>query len=132
MREAEKNDTKKVHVSLEDQAEEDITNGLEHIATAFEEGKEWNTLPLHQSFREFSDWVFGPDGIKSLEYIIAGDLSHGNRYSKNNGLICRSVGGERRYRVISQESGGPEWWDIKNRFGSALEACPVENIVLEY
>jgi hypothetical protein len=132
MREAERNDAKKTDVSLEDRAEGDTRNGLEYIATALEERKEWKTPPLHQSFRDFADWVFGQEGIKSLQYIVTGDLSHGNRYCKNNSLICRSVGEGRKYRVISQGIGGPEWWDVKSRFGSALEACPVENITLEY
>ncbi|KAH6952947.1 hypothetical protein DER45DRAFT_617320 [Fusarium avenaceum] len=132
IREAERHDTTKVDVILGDQEEGDRTNGPEYIATALEERKEWKTPPLHQSFRDFADWVFGQEGIKSLDYIITGDLSHGNRYCKNNFLICRSVGGGRRYRVISQGIGGPEWWDVESRFGGALEACPVENIVLEY
>lgn len=132
IREAEGHDTKKVDVILGDQEEGDITDDPEYIATALGERKEWKTPLLHQSFRDFAAWVFGQEGIKSLEYIISGDLSHGNRYCKNNFLICRSVGEGGRYRVVSQGIGGPEWWDVKSRFGSALEACPVENIALEY
>ncbi|KAH7211202.1 hypothetical protein BKA60DRAFT_494823 [Fusarium oxysporum] len=125
-------DTKKTSNSLNDDAEEDVYLSLEELATAVRERREWKTPPLQQSFREFANWAFGSNGIKSLEYIVAGDLSHGNRYSANNALVCRVVGGERRYRVISQERGGPEWRDVKSRYGSALEACPVENIVPEY
>ncbi|KAL6915512.1 hypothetical protein FSST1_007007 [Fusarium sambucinum] len=110
---------------LDTQLQEDIAIGLR-------ERREWKTPPLLQSFRVFADWVFGPEGVKSLDYIVAGDLSHGNRYSDSNALICRSTEGVRRYRVISQKTGGEEWVDVKSRFGRALEACPVENIVPEY
>ncbi|ENH75910.1 hypothetical protein FOC1_g10003052 [Fusarium oxysporum f. sp. cubense race 1] len=125
-------DTTKSSNSLNDDAEEDVYLSLEELATAVRERREWKTPPLQQSFREFAKWAFGSNGIKSLEYIVAGDLSHWSRYSANNALICRVVGGERRYRVISQERGGPEWRDVNSRYGSALEASPVENIVPEY
>ncbi|KAF5573231.1 hypothetical protein FPANT_12500 [Fusarium pseudoanthophilum] len=125
-------DTRKASNSLNADAEEPVRLSLEEIATAVRERREWGTPPLQQSFRDFANWVFGPGGIKSLEYIVTGDLSHGSRYAASNALICRAVGGERRYRVISQERGGPEWRDVKSRFGRALAACPVENIVPEY
>ena len=60
---------------------------------------------------------------------MAGDLSHGNRYAENNVLVCREGSG---YRVIGQTHGGEEWRDVMRRFGRALGACPVENIVPEY
>ncbi|KAF5566192.1 hypothetical protein FNAPI_1309 [Fusarium napiforme] len=125
-------DTTKADNSLNTHAEEPVRLSLEELATAVRERREWGAPPLQQSFRDFANWVFGPNGIKSLEYVVTGDLSHGNRYAANNALICRAVGGERRYRVISQERGGPEWRGVKSRFGSALAACPVENIVPEY
>ncbi|PNP59676.1 hypothetical protein FNYG_14886 [Fusarium nygamai] len=125
-------DTTKAGNSLNDDAEGHVRPSLEELATAVRERREWGTPPLQQSFRDFANWVFGPSGIESLEYIVTGDLSHGNRYAANNALICGAVGGERRYRVISQERGGPEWRDVKGRFGSALAACPAENIVAEY
>ncbi|KAF9781044.1 hypothetical protein IL306_014524 [Fusarium sp. DS 682] len=126
------NDTTKADNSINEEFEDSTSLNLQEIATAVKERTEWKTPPLQQSFRNFADWAFGPEGITSLEYIVAGDLSHGKRYSEDNALICRADVGERRYRAISQESGGPEWQDIKSRFGSALEACPVENIVPEY
>jgi hypothetical protein len=126
------NDTTRSDNSLETQSKEDITEGLQDIFTAIGEMREWKTPPLQQSFRVFADWVFGPEGISSLEYIVAGDLSHGSRYFESNALICRCPGEGRRYRVISQKSGGEEWRDVRSRFGRALEACPVENIVPEY
>ncbi|KAF4969838.1 hypothetical protein FSARC_2996 [Fusarium sarcochroum] len=104
----------------------------EEITIAIKERKDWKTPPLQHHFRVFADWVFGPEGIRSLEYIAVGDLSRGNRYEKDNALVCRAVEGESRFRVISQRSGGLEWRDIKSRFGNALEACPVENLVPEY
>ncbi|KAF5717576.1 hypothetical protein FMUND_5669 [Fusarium mundagurra] len=125
-------DTTKADSSLNADAEEPVRLSLEELAAAVRERREWGTPPLQQSFRDFANWVFGPEGIQSLEYIVAGDFSHGNRYSASNALICRAVGAERRYRVISDGSGGPEWRDVKSRFGSALAACPVENIVPEY
>ncbi|PTD06571.1 hypothetical protein FCULG_00007181 [Fusarium culmorum] len=117
---------------LEFQSNDKISITLRCISVAIRERREWKTPPLRQSSRDFADWVFGPDGIMSLEYIVAGDLSHGSRYSKCNALICRSAERGRRYRVISQKTGGEEWIDVKSRFGRALEACPVENTVPEY
>ncbi|KAF5970524.1 hypothetical protein FCOIX_10361 [Fusarium coicis] len=125
-------DTTRAGNSLNADAEGNVRLSLEELATAVRERREWGTPPLQQSFRDFASWVFGPNGIQSLEYIVTGDLSHGNRYAANNALICGAVGGEKRFRVISQERGGPEWRDVKSRFGSALAACPVENIVPEY
>ncbi|KAF4957892.1 hypothetical protein FGADI_2721 [Fusarium gaditjirri] len=125
-------DTTKAGSSFNTDAEEHVRVSLEELTTALRERREWKTPPLQQSFRDFANWVFGPAGVGSLEYIVAGDLSHGNRYAANNALVCRVVGAERRYRVVSQELGGPEWRDAKGRFGSALAACPVENIVPEY
>ncbi|KAF4453649.1 hypothetical protein F53441_3658 [Fusarium austroafricanum] len=103
------NDTLKADRNLDDQAKEDVTVDLIEITTAVKERKDWKTPPLQQSFRDFANWIFGPEGIKSLE-----------------------ARGERRYRAVRQRCGGPEWLDVKSRFGSALEACPVENIVPEY
>ncbi|EKJ68981.1 hypothetical protein FPSE_10825 [Fusarium pseudograminearum CS3096] len=117
---------------LDSQSKDEIKISLQYISVAIREREEWKTPPLRQSSRDFADWVFGPDGITSLEYIVAGDLSHGSRYSERNALICRSAEWGRRYRVISQKTGGEEWVDVKTRFGRALEACPVENIVPEY
>ncbi|KAH6994617.1 hypothetical protein EDB82DRAFT_576033 [Fusarium venenatum] len=108
------------------------TKTQEEISIGLRERTEWKTPPLQQPFRVFADWVFSPEGIKSLEYIVAGDFSHGDRYSESNALIFRSTEGGRRYRVVSQKTGGGEWIDVKSRFGRALEACPVENIVPEY
>ncbi|KAH7159137.1 hypothetical protein DER46DRAFT_637777 [Fusarium sp. MPI-SDFR-AT-0072] len=124
--------TTKADNSINGDAEDHVHLSLEELATAVKERREWKTPPLQQSFRDFANWVFGPEGVRSLEYIVTGDLSRGKRYSDNNALICRAVGGEGRYRVISQERGGMEWRDVQSRFGSALEVCPVENIVPEY
>ncbi|RGP64306.1 hypothetical protein FSPOR_8126 [Fusarium sporotrichioides] len=74
-----------------EQKEEEVPVSLRDISTAIRERKEWKTPPLQQSFRDFAYWVFGPEGIVSLEYIIAGDLSHGSRYSESNALIFRSA-----------------------------------------
>ncbi|RGP81013.1 hypothetical protein FLONG3_802 [Fusarium longipes] len=126
------NDTTRSDNSLDFQSKQDIAEGLEDILVAMKERREWKTPPLKRSFRHFVDWAFGPTGIASLEYIVAGDLSHRSRYSESNALICRSVGGGMRYRVIKQQNAGEEWRDVKSRFGMALEACPVENTVPEY
>ncbi|KAF5645890.1 uncharacterized protein FTJAE_2320 [Fusarium tjaetaba] len=71
-------DTTKAGNSFNADAEENVRLSLEELATAVRERREWGTPPLQQNFRDFANWVFGPDGIKSLEYIVAGDLSHGN------------------------------------------------------
>ncbi|KAG5804947.1 hypothetical protein H9Q74_010403 [Fusarium xylarioides] len=109
-------DTTKAGNSLNDNAEETVRLSLEELATAVRERREWGTPPLQQSFRDFANWVFGSDGIESLEYIVTGDLSHGNRYAANNAL----------------GSEGSEWRDVKSRYGRAMAACAVENIVPEY
>jgi len=91
--------------------------------------KQGRIPPLQQYFRLFADWIFSPEGIISLEYIVAGDLSHGSRYAENNVLVCRQGRG---YRVIGQKDGGEEWRDVQRRFRRALGVCPVENIIPEY
>ncbi|KAF5583559.1 hypothetical protein FPCIR_8973 [Fusarium pseudocircinatum] len=77
-------DTTKAFNSLTADAEEHVRLSLEELATAVRERKEWGTQPLQQSFRDFANWVFGPDGIDTLEYIVTGDLSHGTLSGLND------------------------------------------------
>ncbi|KAL4732748.1 hypothetical protein ACLX1H_001767 [Fusarium chlamydosporum] len=50
-------------------SEHDITKGLQDMSTVIEEKQDLNTLSLQQSFRDFADWIYGPEGITSLQYI---------------------------------------------------------------
>ncbi|KAF5692058.1 hypothetical protein FDENT_3078 [Fusarium denticulatum] len=76
-------DTTKAGNSPSGDAEENVRPSLEELATAVRERREWGTPPLQQSFRDFVNWVFGPDGIESLNYIVTGDLSHGSSLNDN-------------------------------------------------
>ncbi|KAF5564826.1 hypothetical protein FPHYL_4525 [Fusarium phyllophilum] len=79
-------DTTKAGNSLNDDAEETVRLSLEELATAVRERREWGTPPLQQNFRDFANWVFGPEGIQSLEYIVA-------EQQEGRGDIVLSVGG---------------------------------------
>ncbi|KAF4340759.1 hypothetical protein FBEOM_5320 [Fusarium beomiforme] len=106
------NDTKNEHESLDTEDEGNPSLKIQESTTAVNERTEWKQRLLQQSFRNFVDWAFSPEGIRSLEYIAAGDFSHRNRYSEHDVLICRATT-ETNYLVIGQESDGPEWRDIK-------------------
>lgn len=95
---------------------------------------EYDTLEdaLQDSFRALLNWVFGPDGIASLELVAFGDFGQGrNNLYLHNLFVCRTKGdadnGGLPYRVFDarDREHEHEWAAIVRPHWSFLGACPV-------
>jgi hypothetical protein len=79
---------------------------------------------------EFADWVFGKDGIKSLEVLAIGDFSHHGRFRANNSLLCRCKQDTRdqtaAFRPVVETD--ISLCSFIHRNMDFLTACPVEPI----
>lgn len=85
---------------------------------------------LRPEFRRFAEWVFGPQGVGSLQLIVVGDLAYGDRAPRHNLIIRRSItdGGISDFRVISHDNLVGEL-EVLGEYRDALEACPVEPLL---
>ncbi|CAI6088010.1 unnamed protein product [Clonostachys chloroleuca] len=82
---------------------------------------------LKGEFRDFAEWVFGPDGIHSLKTLVFGDLSHishTRRFSRDQVVLVRdeSESGSRNFKMVDRD----EAVFMFNLGGclDAIEACP--------
>lgn len=82
---------------------------------------------LKGEFRDFAEWVFGPDGIHSLKTLVFGDLSHishTRRFSRDQVVLVRdeSESGRRNFKMVDRD----EAVFMFNLGGclDAIEACP--------
>lgn len=82
---------------------------------------------LRDEFRRFVEWVFGPQGLASLQIVAFGDFAYGGRAAQNNLLFCRSTDGRSNFRLLSES--GTEWEEVLDEYRNALEACPVEPLL---
>lgn len=82
------------------------------------------SLVLTQPFREFAQWVFGPQGLPSLQVLAYGDFSPEGRPIRANFLLGRSKEGalDEGYRKITSNERLHK--DILNKYGNALASCP--------
>lgn len=85
-----------------------------------------------EDFEDFSQWVFGPNGIPSLRLLAFGDFYCEPRYAGYNHLLCRRTQSNqtpvqdvppRYFRSI--EDDDKELWDLIDGYMDALKACPV-------
>lgn len=79
---------------------------------------------LRDELRLFAEWVFGPQGIASLQVVVFGDFAHGGRKSSHNLLLRRSTQGRSTFRVYG--GSDPELKRVQAEYREVLEACPVE------
>ncbi|RFU79798.1 aaa family atpase [Trichoderma arundinaceum] len=86
-----------------------------------------SSLSLRDEFGQFADWVFGPEGIPSLQSVVFGDFAHGGRVTLHNLLCHRCVDGGSNYRLIGDY--GPEWIEVRDEYRYAMEACPAEPLL---
>jgi hypothetical protein len=84
---------------------------------------------LTKEFRRFLNWVFGPEGIASLQFVIFGDFAYGGRVTRipNNLRYCRCIDGTNTYRFVGEHER--EWIEIRDAYRDAIEACPVEPLL---
>ncbi|KAF5698704.1 AAA family ATPase [Fusarium mundagurra] len=80
--------------------------------------------PLQPEFRQFLEWIFGPQGIASLDIVAFGDFAHGGRESTYNLLLSRSTDATSNFRVLDKYRRECE--EVRDKYRDALEACPVE------
>jgi hypothetical protein len=79
---------------------------------------------LKNKFCRFAEWVFGPQGIASLQVVVFGDFAHGGRMPSQNLLLCRSRQGRSKFRVLG--GSDPELKRVQAEYRKVLEACPVQ------
>ncbi|KAF9887780.1 hypothetical protein FE257_009586 [Aspergillus nanangensis] len=68
-------------------------------------------------FNEFAQWVFGPQGVPSLQILVYGDWSNHGRYKETRLIFCRDVasshtaaGGKKNYRSLN--ASDESLWDL--------------------
>lgn len=86
-------------------------------------------LGFRDKFYQFLKWVFGPDGISSLQIVLFGDFAYGGRIGQKNVLLCRDPGSDNHFRVTNAVDA--EWIEVRNGYRSAIEASPTEPILGE-
>ncbi|KAH6845437.1 hypothetical protein B0I37DRAFT_380127 [Chaetomium sp. MPI-CAGE-AT-0009] len=78
-------------------------------------------LRLH--FRQFAEWVFGPQGVGSLQFLVQGDYSYGGRKLDNRLILCRDAAAGRKsnFRILARRETDVAHLD---KYRAALRACP--------
>lgn len=123
---------------------------LEHYpywANANEKGEEifdlsFKGLPeerlywLGDPFKNLAQWVFGPNGIRSLRLLAYGDFSGGGLYKPSTLLLCRrdeSLGSHHAAQHFHFREVRPgedtELWELYEREKHVLEACPRDSLL---
>jgi hypothetical protein len=82
---------------------------------------------LRSEFLSFAEWVFGAQGIRSLDVIIHGDFSHGNYKGQNNLMLLRNGDGETGFNLLA--ASDRRWRDVLHRHRDVLEACPADSLL---
>ncbi|PNP60807.1 hypothetical protein FNYG_14427 [Fusarium nygamai] len=102
----------------------DVTFGPNAVEVAADNNGGCLWPPLQHKFRQFLEWVFGPQGIASLDIVAFGDFAHGGRESTYNLLLSRSTNATSNFRLLDRY--GRDWEEVRYKYGDAMEACPVE------
>ncbi|KAI1259879.1 hypothetical protein F5Y18DRAFT_408045 [Xylariaceae sp. FL1019] len=75
-------------------------------------------------FRKLIEWIFGPEGISSLQTVAFGDFANIDPYSSHNRIFCRNTQGGCNFQVLDQFS--PVARKISREYCHILQACPIE------
>lgn len=102
----------------------------------------WVSLPGHnlvtvraltRDFLNFATWVFGPDGISSLEILVYGDFSCHGRYLADSFMLRKkqpTEDGQMPWKWHDPErERHPDIEDLLHRHAGFLEACPTSTIM---
>ncbi len=73
---------------------------------------------------QFAQWVFSPQGIRSLDVVAFGDFAYGGHMEWNNHILVRDATAKHHWRHLRPQ--GREWEEVVDRHGSALRFCPNE------
>lgn len=96
-------------------------------------GRNVSVTVLNDEFRHFADWVFGEDGIASLEMIAYGDFSCQGRFAADCFMLRRggTIDGQAHsYSFYFPESEvDPDLEELLSRHPGFLEACPTETLL---
>lgn len=102
----------------------DVTFGPNAVEAAADNNGGCLEPRLQPEFRQFLEWVFGPQGIASLDIVAFGDFAHGGRDHSNNLLLCRSTNAMGNFRFLNRYE--QDWAEVRYTYRDAMEACPVE------
>ncbi|KAK4203392.1 hypothetical protein QBC40DRAFT_317097 [Triangularia verruculosa] len=84
---------------------------------------------LNPEFTRFLNWIFGREGIRSLEAVAFGDFANGHLSGKylHNMFACRSSDKLWKYQVFDcrDKAHQHEWRDMADNHADFLESCPV-------
>ena len=83
---------------------------------------------LRPKFRRFVEWIFGPQGVRSLHLLMFGDFAHGSREPLNNLVLCRNTagGGSGNFRIVHEYDHVAEIYD---KYSDVLGVCPIEPLL---
>ncbi len=94
---------------------------------------------------EFASWVFGNEGIPSLQVLAYGDFSFGGRFENHSFIFCRGEwelegepkengeGGDIRFRTLPfrlLRDGDAEMKELVSENRDFLTTCPTDTILL--
>ncbi|KAI5456731.1 hypothetical protein BGZ63DRAFT_428841 [Mariannaea sp. PMI_226] len=103
----------------------------------------WVTLPslddfvveriTTEVFNDFASWVFGPNGIKSLQLLVYGDFSCHGRYLDDMFMLQRRRAGRDGQTPFEWYDGKteriPDIEELLDRHPGFLEACPTDTLL---
>lgn len=96
---------------------------------------------LEGPFKYLAQWVFGPNGIRSLRLLAYGDFSEDGHFQPSNLLLCRQdppredvfLGTDDASKHFSfrevRQSEDTELWELYEREKWVLEACPRDSLL---
>jgi hypothetical protein len=90
----------------------------EHIRTV---------LNFRPEFHRFADWIFGPDGIASVQIVVYGDFAYSRHDHPSNVALRRYAGERMKFEIITPST--PEWNETLSGYYDALGACPTEPFI---
>ncbi|KAJ6780000.1 hypothetical protein PWT90_10460 [Aphanocladium album] len=93
-------------------------------ASLSSQGEETHYEGWTTEFRQFATWVFGPDGIASVQFVVYGDYSHDQRWSARNLLLYRIAGQDEQFRGSEYS-----WCDALDQYRAELSAAPPEPLL---
>lgn len=92
-------------------------------------------------FKKLAQWVFGPNGIRSLRLLAYGDFSEDGRFQSSTLLLCRrdplredgSLGTDDASKQFSfrkvRQGEDTELWELYEREKQVLQACPRDSLL---
>ncbi|CAG8975997.1 hypothetical protein HYALB_00011552 [Hymenoscyphus albidus] len=109
----------------------------------FHATKRYEIIQLPGAIFDFLNWLFGPDGVRSVRVFAYGDFSHNGRFRAYNHIFCRGDASgyvdpepqdkpelELNWRPIRADDH--ELWSLIERNKDFLGSCPTDPLVDDY